>query len=107
MEKRERLVLSAEERETIILFDDSSQECRIYTCSRPMMTKLDKLCATNPKGYRLLEKDLESKTYITKKNLISFRSEKQKRELTEAERAELSERARKNLQRKTVEKNGF
>lgn len=99
-----KLNLTAEERETIILFDDSSQECKIYTCSRPMMTKLDKLCKSSPKNYRLDHKDAESKTYITKKSLISFRSEKQKRELTDEEKAKLSERAKKSFGHKTTEK---
>ncbi len=55
-----KLSLSAEERETIIIFDDSSSECEIYTCSRPIMTKLDKLCKVNPKNYRLIKHDPNS-----------------------------------------------
>ena len=94
-----KLQLTSEERETIILFNDASKSCTVYTCSRPVMTKLDKLCISNPKAWKLIEKDKESKTYSTTKNLISFRSEKVKKILTDEQREELSVRAKKNLQR--------
>lgn len=87
-----KLRLSAEERETIILFDDSSIQCTVYTCSKPIMTKLDKLCVSNPDSWSLLSQDTESKTYLTEKNLISFRSEKSTRDLTEEQRANVAKR---------------
>jgi hypothetical protein len=87
-----KLRLSAEERETIILFDDSSKECTVYTCSKPIMTKLDKLCISNPDSWSLKDKDAESKTYLTEKSLICFRSEKVTRELTEEQRANVAKR---------------
>lgn len=93
-EKR-KLSLSAEERETIVLFDDSGQRCQIYTCSRPVMTKLDKLCKSNPKSYQLEKQDECSKTYITDKRLISFRAEVQKRIMTEDQKQAAAERMKK------------
>lgn len=95
--EREKISLSAEERETIILFSDADQECTVYTCSRPVMTKLDKLCKSNPKTWKLIKQDANSKTYQTKKSLISFRADKPKRELTDEDRQALSERAKRTL----------
>ena len=71
------LSYTAEERECVINFDDSSDEAYVYTASRPIMTKLDKLCKANPEVYKLIKEDENSKTYIIiNKNLISFRSPK-------------------------------
>jgi hypothetical protein len=68
--------LTADERETVILFSDESDVATIYTCARPIMTKLDKLCKSNPDTYKMIKEDSTSKTYTTKKNLISFRTPK-------------------------------
>jgi hypothetical protein len=81
--------MKAVERETIISFDDASDECQIYTCSRPVMTKLDRLCKSQPDNYKL------SKTYTTNKGLISFRADKQKREMTEEQKKAQSDRMKK------------
>jgi len=90
--EREKISLSPEERETIVLFNDGGKECTVYTCSRPVMTKLDKLCKSNPKSWKLIKQDLESKTYRTTKNLISFRGERVKREMTDEQRANAGKR---------------
>jgi len=74
MNEQRKPSLSASERETIVLFDDESNECTIYSCSRPIMTKLDRLCKSNPDNYKLEKKDAYSRTYITDKRLISFRT---------------------------------
>ena len=95
MTEIKKLVLSAEERETIILFNDSSDECLIYTCSRPIMTKLDKLTTTNPKTWKLVAKDKESKTYATSKRLISYRAEVVKPKQTEEQKKASADRMRK------------
>jgi hypothetical protein len=87
--------LTAPERETIITFDDEGNECQIYTCSRPVMTKLDKLCKSSPEHYKLKKRDEYSKTYTTDKRLLSFRSERQKRTLTEEQRRANIERLKK------------
>ncbi|PKM84573.1 MAG: hypothetical protein CVU86_06395 [Firmicutes bacterium HGW-Firmicutes-11] len=101
MDEQRKLSLTAAERETIVLFNDSSNECIVYTCSRPVMTKLDKLCKSNPKTWRLKEKDKESKTYLTEKNLISFRADKVKMELTDEQRKKMSDRAKKTIAMQT------
>lgn len=84
----------AEERETILNFDDSDDQCFVYTCSRPIMTKLDKLCKSNPNSYKLVEEDKNSKSYIMDKNLISFRTPKI---MSEENRKKLSENAKKRF----------
>jgi basic membrane lipoprotein Med (substrate-binding protein (PBP1-ABC) superfamily) len=86
------MTLSAYEKETVIQFDESSNKASIYTCSKKMMTKLDKLCKDNPDTYSLVTEDKYSKTYQCSLNLISFRSKKIKRELTEEQRKELADR---------------
>ena len=66
--------LSPEERETIILYSDASKECTVYTCSKPLITKLNKLCLNNPTFWNKQSSDSASCTYKTIKSLISFRS---------------------------------
>jgi len=91
--------LAAYERETIIRFDDESNETTVYTCMRPMMTKLDKLVKSNPETYILVKEDSESKTYkIMNKKLVSFRTPTAKREYTDEQKLELSERGKRLAQ---------
>lgn len=104
--EREKIALSPEERETIVLFNDGGKECTVYTCSRPVMTKLDKLCKSNPKSWELIKQDLESKTYRTTKNLISFRADSVKREMTEEQRAKASE-LMKNINKRKPQNSVF
>ena len=92
--------LSAEERETIIRFDDGSKECDIYTCSRPIMTKLDKLCKEKPHNYKLINDDGYSKESITNKGFISFRSGRVNRELTDEQREAASKRMKAMVESK-------
>ena len=57
----------------------------IYTSDTTYMTKLDKLCRTNPDMYSLITDTGRGKTYHVKdKTLISFRAKK--RELSEEQR---------------------
>lgn len=84
--------LTAAERETLITFYDDLDICSIYTCSRPVMTKLDKLCKSNPDTYKLVSKNSYSKTYETQKNLISFRTPKH---ISEEHREKLKENAKR------------
>ena len=94
--------LSAYERETIITFSDADDTVDIYTASRPMMTKLDKLCKSSPELYRLKGGDSISKTYIcSDKNMISLRSKKVTRELSEEEKQAARERMAENFKRKS------
>lgn len=79
--------LTKQEMETIINFDDSSNEAIIYTCNKSIMRKLDKNCAKCPEQYKLVKEDEYSKTYTTsnKKN-IKFGI---KRVLTEEQKEKL------------------
>jgi len=94
-------MLTKAEMETIIRFDRETNECIIFTADKTVMTKLDKL-------YRCTSIDDcggdISKTYVTDKKLISFRSDPKykpvhiaKRKLSEEHVAKMQE-ARKNRQ---------
>lgn len=65
--------LTKEEMETIILFDESSPSCEIYTCNKAWQTKLDKLCKSCPDRYYLKCEDNPSKTYETTRSQITFK----------------------------------
>ena len=90
------------EQETTISYSRDSQEVTVWTSDRTVMTKLDRLCETAPDYYRLTETaysrndgTLISKSYtITDKAMLSFRSKRSKPELTDEQRAALSERAK-------------
>ncbi len=88
--------LTKEEMETIIRFDESSQTATVYTCSRAWKTKFRKLAEQN-KAFKLIDQDAESVTFEFPKSLITIRSRKVKRELTEEERQKLSERMKQNI----------
>ncbi len=64
MKKDFRNTLTAYERETIVNFNDGGKEMEIYTCSKRIMNKLDKLCKGFPEMYSLKREDGDSKTYI-------------------------------------------
>ena len=63
-------MLTAEEKETIILYDKSNDECRIYSADRSIINKLDKLypCIKSEQ----FDGEI-AKTYSTNKKYISFR----------------------------------
>lgn len=80
--------LSNDERETTVLFDDSSNTASIYTCDKKLIKKLDGFCKKRPDLYKLVEKDPPSKTYTFPKKYIKIRlpktlSLKQKEHLRE------------------------
>jgi hypothetical protein len=81
--------LTALERETTIIMNDEDTFITIYSCQRPIITKLDKLCKSNPDTYRLVKSDEYSKTYECPKKLISFRTPSAKRILSEEQKEEL------------------
>lgn len=82
--------LTKMEKETIIRFDDESDKATIYTCNRAWQTKMKKL-ATKNKKFKLIEKDEISVTYEFPKNLITVRSKKVERNLTEKEKKKIGE----------------
>jgi hypothetical protein len=73
--------LSKYERETIITYNEESDRADIYTCSRTVMHKLDKLCDEYPETYQCISSDDYSVSYRCPVNRIRFAkppSEKQK-----------------------------
>lgn len=70
------MAYTAEEKETYFNYDESSDVCHIYTCSRSLITKLDKLCKKFPDTYKCVKEDNCSKSYVTSKKMISIRAPK-------------------------------
>lgn len=57
------------ERETIITFNEAEPDAEIYTASKTMMRKLDKLMSQTD-VIRMVKEDEVSKTYICPKKMI-------------------------------------
>jgi len=75
------MTLSKYERETIITYSEDTDKADVYTCSKSIMRKLDKMCDYYPDTYRLIGKDEYSATYECPINRIRFAnpvSDKQK-----------------------------
>lgn len=89
--------ISREEQETIINFSADDKTAWVYTCDPVYIRKMDKLCERCPESYKLIKQDEYSKTYSMPKKLVSFRTPVAKRELTDEERAVLSERMKNTL----------
>lgn len=96
------MTVSFEEQETVINFNRTGDGAEVWTSDRTTMTKLDKLCEESPEYWKckkvenFLDGSLANKVYtVTDKSLISFRSKKVKRELTEEQRAEMADRLRR------------
>ncbi len=96
-----------DEQETTISFSRDSESASVWTNDRTVMTKLDKLCEKNPDIYRATEVgkaqddgSILSKEYVMPKLLLSFRSGRTKKVLTEEQKLVLKERALKNLHSK-------
>lgn len=95
-------MLTNEERETIVLFDKSCNDCKIFSADRTVINKLDKIY----KCIKTEEIDGEiAKTYLTHKKHVSFRKDtsfmpetntKPKRILTQDHIAKL-QAARRNV----------
>lgn len=95
------------EQETTISFSRTEDGAEIWTSDKTMMTKLDRLCSESPENYKLIKADkvkgtdaVAFKTYhIADKKLISFRSRKIQRELTEEQKMEIAERFKRSRER--------
>lgn len=93
------MALTREEQETVILFDNDSDEARIYTASPRMMKKLETLEENYPDYYRKIEQTDCSKTFVCSKNLITLRKPRME---TAEDRARKSRRMREfNLNKKS------
>ena len=91
----------ADERDVLISWYTSDDECRIYTSDYIWMNRFDKKCREHPDVWKLhrteySESDIVAKTYIVPVKCLSFRNEIPKgREMTEEERRIAGERLRK------------
>lgn len=87
------MALSTEEQETVIRFDRNGDVAHIYTSDSTIMTKLDKIYT------RVNEHKSDGETvavdYDVDKKLVSFRSKRMKRNLTDEQRKAISERMKR------------
>lgn len=96
-----------DEQETTINFSRDSKEVSIWTNDRTMMTKLDKMVEKSP-HYTLKETGyikgmVADKEYILDdKSLLSFRTDKMTRVLTEEQKHEAAERMRELTKRRNA-----
>ncbi len=96
--------LSPAERETTILLNEEDDFAIVYTCSRPMMTKLNKLCKSSPKNYKIIEETEVSKTYeVHNKKLISFRTPTKRKPMTDKQKQKAAERLKKAREKKKTD----
>ena len=94
VEERKNLSVGIEEQETHISYMRDESFAKVYTSDSTQMTRLDKLCKTNPDMYKLIENTGRGKSYlISDKGLISFRAKK--RAMTEEQKRIGAERMRK------------
>ena len=95
--------VAVDEQETHINWSREEGCAYVYTSDRTTMTKLDRLCREHPENYKCTNvgRAMDDGTILTKeysiadKTLVSFRGVKIKQELSEEQRAELSERMRR------------
>lgn len=85
--------LSKAEQETIILFDEAEPTATIETCNRKLRNQLDRYCLENNECSLLRSNDVSAK-YVCPKSWVKVR---RPRQLTEKQKQELAERARRNL----------
>jgi len=100
--------VSTMEQETVINYGRNDEWASVYTSDSTVMTKLDKFAndADNPdwnlESEQTLEGKVVSKTYTCKKRLISFRSKKVQREMTEEQKLAQGERLRAAMEKKRL-----
>ena len=86
--------LTAFERETVVNFNDGENIAEVYTAQRPVITKLKK----NPAAKLIEEGTFEGSVWARfelPKALVSFRSGRVKRQLTQEQRRDASERMKR------------
>ena len=93
-------MLSRSEQETIISFDAQSKTATVYTSIPSWMRKLDALAEQYPLHVELIDSDKDgdktiAKSYLIDRKLVSIR--KPRKELTETQKSELSERAKRTF----------
>ena len=97
------------EQETVIQFNREGKGCKIWTSDSTMMTKLDKRCRQAPELYTMLKEthtqdgETAGKFYELKdKTMLSLRSVKVKRVMTEEQKQEAAERLRNSRKTSNV-----
>lgn len=87
------MLVPTEEQETVIQFNRNSDVCDVYTTDSTMMTKLDRI------HKRIKEDFSEGKViaayYRFDKKLLSFRSKRMTRKISEEHKEKLRNNARK------------
>ena len=90
------------EQETVIQFNREDKGCRIWTSDSTMITKLDKRCKLAPDYYtmtkltRTQDGEVAGKYYeIKDKSLLSFRTLKVERVMSDEQKKAAAERLRK------------
>ena len=90
--------ISLLEQETIILYNREEKEAEIFTYEPSLKTKLDKLCKSSPSVFVKREDNgAGGITYTLPKNLISIRSPREKKNLSEVQKKALREQFKKNI----------
>lgn len=90
-----------DEQETVIHFMRGEDFATISTTDSTMITKMDKLCKSNPDMYWLKSDDGYSKIYKCRdKSMVSLRSKK--REVTDEQRKAAGERMKKYQAAKNI-----
>ena len=93
--------VSISEQEVCINAVRDEKFATIYASDSTYITKLDKLCKENPDMYSLIEDTGRGKRYLLKdKSLISFRSKKTTRVMTDEQKQASAERLRKARENK-------
>ena len=89
------------EREVTIRFSDAEETAYVYAASPAWMRKFDRFCEENPSEFRAVEDSTENgrvigRFYEFPKKLITIRAKSKTLDLTDEQRAVLSERGRQN-----------
>lgn len=69
--------LSRYERETVVVFNEEEADAELYTCSAPMMRKMDALVETDAR-FSVISQDEVSKTYKFPKRYFKVRKPSKK-----------------------------
>lgn len=89
------------EREVIINFDDASDTANLYTANKAWIRKMDKLVAEYPENFKFRRQEtykgeVIAKDYTFPKRFITIRTKDVKYNLTDEEKAQRTERLRRN-----------
>jgi hypothetical protein len=75
--------LTRYERETVVVFNEADPDAELYTCSAPMMRKMDKLVEEDDR-FSVVKEDEVSKTYKFPKKYFKVRRPSKKEGLKPA-----------------------